>query len=122
MVSLKEQAIINTFKRTYFSSHYRSDVNTLSFSNTTKKHQDMVYEICWWLYKQEIPFFTTVKMKSGYCPDIVVPFGLPKKIIEVRHSEKEKQTRLKDVRIPEDLKDEIVYVDASKIFDPKMIL
>lgn len=82
----------------------------------------MVYEICWWLYKNGIPFVTEPILKSGYNPDIMTPIGMPKKVIEVRCSETDKLTKAKEVRIPDELIDEIIYVDAGQKFTEKLIL
>lgn len=112
---------LNDFKNKYFSPYYRADWNVIHLSGTSKKHQDMVYEICWYLYTNKIPFITEPILKSGYNPDIVVPIGLPKKIIEVRHSENEKLTKAKEIRIPEELLDDIIYVEADQYFTEKLI-
>lgn len=81
----------------------------------------MVNEVCWWLYTNNIPFATEVVFKSGYNPDIICPTHV-RPIIEIRHSERDKQTLEKFNRIPDDLADQIIYVDTNKEFEEKMIL
>lgn len=119
MINQKE---LNEFKNKYLDLSYRTDWNKINLSGTSKKHQDMVYEICWWLYSNKIPFITEAKFKSKYKPDILVPYGLPKKIIEVRKSEKEKQTLSKLKRIPKELHNQIIYVEANQEFKSELIL
>lgn len=109
------------FTREYASPSFRVDWDKVKFTGTSKEHQDMVYEICWWLYKNNIPFATEVRFKTGYRPDIIAPTHV-KPIIEVRHSEDEEKTRSKFGNIPVDLHNKIIYVDASEEFDEKLIL
>ena len=81
----------------------------------------MVYEICWWLYQNNIPFATETTFKSGYNPDIICPSHI-KPIIEIRWSETEKKTLEKFSRIPEELHKQIIYVEAGQEFNELMIL
>ena len=101
---------------------YKSDWNKLNFSGTSKEHQDMIYEICWWLYENNIPFITEARFTTGYRPDIIVPDGLPRQIIEVRHSEGSRQSVEKFSRTPEELLNEIIYVEAGQKFKKELIL
>ena len=81
----------------------------------------MIYEICWWLYKNNIPYSTNAEFKFRYRPDILCPTHV-KPIIEVRYSETKKQTIEKFSRIPEELINDIIYVDANQEFQEKLIL
>ena len=82
----------------------------------------MIYEICWWLYENKIPFITEARFNTGYRPDIIVPDGLPRRIIEVRHSEGSRQSVEKFSRTPEELLNDIIYVEAGQKFFPELIL
>lgn len=109
------------FMREYADPSFRVSWNTIKLSGTSKEHQDMVYNICWYLYKNNIPFATEVRFSSGYRPDIVCPTHI-KPIIEVRHSEEDKQTNEKFQRIPEVLHNKIIYVEAEEAFYEDLIL
>ena len=113
---------LNDFKQQYLDLHYRTDWNIIHLTGTSKEHQDMIYEICWWLHENNIPFLTEARFKSGYRPDVCVPFGLPKQIIEVRCSETERESVAKFKRIPSSLEKEILYVDAKQKFKSELIL
>lgn len=84
------QKELNTFKRKYFNLSKRLIKNAIIHdSNTVTEHRRLVQDICEWLRCNNIAFYTKVFMKWGEIADIVAP-GLPRPIIEVRHSELEK--------------------------------
>ncbi len=113
--------MLNDFKRDYLSPFYKADTNKI---NLTKgdgyAHNQMVCNICVYLLENDIPFLTQARFKSGYRPDIVA-FGLPKKIIEVRNTETAKKSQEKMVRTPEELQDEIIYIDAKTEFKGELL-
>lgn len=118
----KTLKVLNEFKQKYLSLSYRVDWKPqVKFSGTSKDHQRMVFDICWWLYQNNIPFMTEAVFKSGYNPDIICPTHV-RPIIEVRHSEGDKQTLSKFKRIPDELQDKIIYVDAGEDFVEELIL
>lgn len=117
----KDLVKVSYFTRKYSDPSFPVRWGTVNFSGTSKEHQDMVYEICWWLHKNDIPFATEVRFESGYRPDIICPTHI-KPIIEVRHSEEDKQTMSKFARIPEELQQQIIYVEAGQPFNEKLIL
>lgn len=84
-------------------------------------HNRMVFDICEYLLKEGIEFTTQAEFKTGYIPDIVCPNHI-KPIIEVRNTETEERTNAKKIRIPKELQDKIIYVDATIPFDKKLIL
>jgi hypothetical protein len=116
----KDQAKINDFVRRYVDRSQVIHWNTIKLKGTSKTHQDMVYNVCWWLYKNGITFSTEVKFRTGYTPDIVCPTYV-KPLIEIRYSESDERTAEKYERIPAELIDQIIYVDANKPFTEKMI-
>lgn len=113
----------NDFVRDYVDINYRHDINRVRIiSSDSYEHNLMIFEICYWLKKQGIPFMTQVRFKTGYRPDIVIPVGHIKQIIEVRHTEDWKKTESKLKLIPKELKEEIIYVKAQQNFNEKLIL
>ena len=117
---MSDQKKINDFVRQHVDKGQVIHWNSLKFTGTSKEHQDMVYNICWYLYQHDIPFATEVSFKSKYNPDIICPTWI-KPIIEVRHSENDKRTLEKFVRIPNELSNQIIYVDSTKAFVDWMI-
>lgn len=121
--SKNKQAELNDFKRMYLSPLYRADWNKINLSAAdSPEHNLMVCKICVYLVHRNIPFLTQARFRSGYRPDIFVPTGLPKKIIEVRYSETEKRSQAKNEYIPDVFLNEIMFVDAKQEFNEKMIL
>ena len=87
---------------------------TMRFDQQKKaddSHRRMIFEICNWLYKNNVPFATSVTFKSGYKPDIICPTHI-KPVIEVRATETEFQTIAKMDKIPAMLQNEIIYVSV----------
>ena len=117
----KVQEAVNDFGRAYFTHKRVIHWNTVKFTGTDRKHQDMIYEICYWLYEQGIPFATEAEFTTGYRPDIVCPTHIIP-IIEVRNTETDKRTTEKFGRIPDELVGEIIYVDADQEFSEELIL
>lgn len=116
----KQMKVINSFKKNYLKTGQMVCWNYVKYSKTSKTHQDRVNDICWWLYSNGIPFATETEFRTGYNPDIICP--TINKIIEVRYSEREKETRKKEVLIPEELKEWVVLNDSKKPFDYKDLL
>ncbi len=117
-----QQKLMNDFKRDYLAPYYRTDWNKINISKADSyEHNLMVCKICLHLLYNDTPFLTQATFKSGLRPDIVVPFGLPKKILEVRASETEDRSIEKFSRIPEELHEEVLYVDAYEEFRPELL-
>lgn len=111
----------NDFAREYFDPMRVTHWNRIKPTGTSYEHYMMVSKVCWWLYKNGIDFCTEAKFKTGYEPDIVCPNHI-RPIIEVRFSETDKETMSKFVRIPDELQNQIIYVDADKEFEEELIL
>ena len=111
-------------RRKYISPFFRREFNKINLSKADgRKHNEMVCMICCWLLDHDIDFITQARFKQNrYRPDIFVPVGLPKMIIEVRNTETQRQSLNKMPNIPEELREEIVYVDAHAEFNEKMVL
>lgn len=120
MITKKQYEVLNSFKRTYLKPGQLVNWNYVKFSKTSKSHQDLVNEICWWLYSNGIPFATETEFKSGCNPDIICP--TIQKIIEVRHSEKLEDSNRKIYKLPEELRNQVIYFDTKETFDYKKIL
>jgi hypothetical protein len=87
------QQELNTFKRKYLKTNKKLIANAIIHdSNTVTEHRRLVSDICEWLRSNNILFYTKVYLKCGEIADIVVP-ELPRPIIEVRHSELEKNKK-----------------------------
>jgi len=88
MLTQKE---INNFERMYFDPYKKRQKGILVFDgNSCLEHKQLIIDICMWATKQKLTFYTRVYLKGGEIADIVIP-ELPRPIIEVRHSEKEKE-------------------------------
>jgi hypothetical protein len=111
-------------RRKYISPFFRREFNKINLSKADgRKHNEMVCMICCWLLDHDIDFITQARFKQNrYRPDIFVPVGLPKMIIEVRNTETQRQSLNKMPNIPEELREEIIYVDAHAEFNEKMVL
>jgi hypothetical protein len=120
-VTKKQLDAIKSFEKDYIDRRYKPQWNVVKFSSTSYEHQRTVFDVCWWLYKNNIPFATETVFTSGYNPDIICPTHI-KPVIEVRYSEKDKNTIEKFSRIPEELHNKIIFVDANKTFDEKDLL
>ncbi|MDP2692198.1 MAG: hypothetical protein Q8O88_01000 [bacterium] len=120
----KQRNIIREFETRYLDNQYKIDWNTIKLSRADGyKHNQMVANICVWLCHSNIPFATQCRFrKTSYRPDIICPLGIPKPIIEVRNTETEKRSKAKQIRIPAELHNSIIYVDANQPFKEEMIL
>ena len=122
-LSSKERQRLKEFVDTYLDKRYKMDWNVIKLSKADgKAHNQMVANVCIWCIHNDIPFLTQCRFNSGYRPDIICPVRLPKPIVEVRNTETEKESKAKEVRIPEALKASIVFVDANQEFKDKLIL
>ncbi len=119
-LSRNQSIIVNSFKKNYLKTGQLICWNYAKYSKTSKEHQDRVNDICWWLYSNGIPFATEVDFKTGANPDIICP--TIHKIYEVRHSEKEETSKKKLLKLPEELRDWVVYNDTDKEFNYKDLL
>src|SRR3990167_6385519 len=100
------------FVRKYCDYGYRIDWDVIKFSKAdSSQHNLMVASICDWLLRNNIPFLTQMRFKTGYKPDILAPTHI-KPIIEVRASETPKKSSEKEIRIPAELQGEIIFVDC----------
>ena len=117
-----EQKRLNDFKRNYLDPYYKLDWNKINLSKSDGlAHNKMVCDVCVYLLTNNIQFLTQPRFVSGYRPDILVPHGLPYKIIEVRNTETEKKSKEKMCRTPEELQNEILYVDVPLFLEQDFI-
>ena len=122
-LSIKEKQCINEFVNKYLDKNFRIDWNVIKLSRSDSyEHNKMVSDICLWLFHNNIPFTTQCRFNTQYRPDIMCPIRHIKRIIEVRHTETDKRSFEKFTRIPEELQNEIIYVDAKQIFKQELIL
>ena len=85
-----KQKEINTFKRKYFDSGYKANQNVIRDDpNTTPEHRELLHRVCEWASTNKYIFYTRVFTKMGEIVDLIIP-GLPRPMIEIRHSEKKK--------------------------------
>ena len=85
-----KQKELNDFKRKYFNlSIRRYQGHIVHDPGTSHQHRELVNRVCEWLNDNKYIYFTRVHLKEGKIADIVAP-ELPRPIIEVRHSELEK--------------------------------
>ena len=111
MVFIVKQQDLNNFKRKYFNLSKRLIKNGIFHdSNTVPQHRMLVSSICEWLMQRKITFYTRVFMKTGEIVDIVAP-ELPRPLIEVRHSELEKNKKYS-----EEYDHLRIFVDSSDMF------
>lgn len=119
--TFRDQELINIFRRKYLDNRRVFHWNRIKPTGTSYEHFRMVCEICWWLHKNNIPFCTEAQFSSRYCPDVLCPSHV-KPIIEVRSSESNEESDAKFARIPTELHDKIIFVEANEEFSEKMIL
>lgn len=118
----KQQTNLNEFTRKYLNPMKKTYWNKITMISGGKRHQEIVTKICLDLaYEFKVPFATEPTFKTGYKPDIMCPIGRPYKIIEVRYTETEKETKAKESKIPEELKNQILYVEAKQEYNIKLI-
>lgn len=87
MLNQKE---MNSFERLYFDPYKKRQAGIIVFDgNTSIEHRQLVIDICNWAFRSNMTFYTRVHLKGGEIADIVIP-ELTKPIIEVRHSEIDK--------------------------------
>ena len=118
----KQNKQIKEFVDMYVDKKYKVDWNVIKLSKANgQAHNQMVATICVWCIHNDIQFATECHLVGNYRPDVIVPFGLPVRIIEVRNSETERRTQEKMGRIPKDLQVQIAYVNANQPFNEKSI-
>ena len=121
-LSLKEIKKIKEFEDKYLDKNFKVEWNKIILRRCDSyEHNKMVSDICLWLFHNNIPFATQCRFISKYNPDIIVPINHIKCIIEVRATETDKKTFEKFSRIPKELQDQIIYVDAKQEFNSKLI-
>lgn len=120
---MDRERIIRDFFRRYVDTHFKNPRDTIRLSSgNTDAHNMRVCEVCVVLLKNKIPFYTEVKLKCGLRPDIVCPTHV-KQIIEVMATETLKSYQESKLpKLPEELEDEVLVIEAHKPFEPKMIL
>lgn len=102
---------LNTFIREYLDARKLNKQGAIVFDpRTTEEHNRLVCEVCLWLKRNNLIYYTRVYTKLGEIVDIVVP-ELPRPFIEVRVSEEEKKKEY----CPE-YNDLRIFVDASDPF------
>ncbi len=114
---------INAFFRHYVDKSYKNprDMIRLSRANSWQ-HNMRVCQVCCWLLKEGIPFWTEVRFKCGWKPDIVCPTHI-KQVIEVFGTEtRESFNKQKLPVIPGELASEIIFVDAKAKWSEELIL
>lgn len=112
---------IKEFENKYLDKRFKIDWNKIRLSRADGyNHNLMVASICVWFLHNNINFATQPRFKSGYRPDIIC-FPHVKNIIEVRNTETERRTKTKLRRIPKELVDNIIYVDAKQKFSEGLI-
>lgn len=122
-LTTKEKKRIGDFQKKYLDKSYKIDWNTIKLSKADgEAHNIMVANVCIWCIHNDIPFVTQCRFITGYRPDILCPIRMPKYIVEVRNTETEKESNAKLVRIPAELQNSIIYIDANKPFIEKMLL
>lgn len=78
------------------------------------EHDEAVHRVCHALAQRGIPFATEVPLKCGNYLDIACPTHV-KQIIEVMKSESETFMTKKILRMPEELRKEVLILHAEKV-------
>lgn len=114
---------LREFQDRYFEPGYKNVLDDIRLSKAnTFAHNLRVCAICCYLLSQGIPFYTEVKLKCSLRCDIVAPTHIIK-LIEVLHTEtSEKFIKLKEYKLPEELKQEYVLVHTKDKFNPKIFM
>jgi hypothetical protein len=105
----------NDFKRIYFNNSYRvNEGHIVLHKSDGKKHNNLINNICLeLLYEPNVRFVTQQRFKTGSRPDIFFVRGMHPFIIEVRDSETKEKSDSKLEKLPEELRDCVIYVDVG---------
>lgn len=114
---------IREFQDKHFEPGYKNNLNEIRLSKAnTFIHNIRVCAICCYLLSQDVPFYTEVKLKYGLQMDVCTPTHVVK-LIEVLHTETtEKFIKLKEFKIPNELKREYVLIHTKDKFNPKTFM
>jgi len=107
-----EQEIINDFVRRYVDRSFRVYWNKMSFElKNGFAHDQAVFRCCRALHLLGVPFATEVRLRCGNVADIVCPTHI-KPLIEVLASETDFSLSKKLLRLPEELRGEVLLLRA----------
>ena len=88
-MNTKQNKQIRDFFRQYVNPRFKTDLNVVKLSKAnTLQHNIKLACVCCVLLKNNVPFYTEVRLKNGLRPDIVCP-TLSSPILEVLHTETE---------------------------------
>ena len=118
---------INTY--TYFITNYvdnikyRTDEGKIKLSKADGyKHNIRVCEICCKLIQEtNTKFICQPRLKCGSRPDIIFFRGEEIFIVEVRNTEKDKRSKEKINKLPKELRQLIIYVEANKPLEEELV-
>ena len=104
------------FVNTYVDKHYKIDEGKIKISKSDGyKHNIRVCEICCKLIQEKnIKFITQCRLKGGSIPDIVFFRGNIPYVVEVRNTENDRRSKKKIEKLPYELREFVVYIDANK--------
>jgi len=121
-LSSKDQEIVNAWFRHYVNRSHKTVMNAVRLSaEHTDEHRKAIFEVCNYLLKEGIPFWTEVRLNCGCIPDIVCPTHI-KPIIEVLCSETPQMfEELKLPKYPVELQNSFIFVNAKVPFEERFV-
>ena len=121
-LSPKDQEIVNAWFRHYVDRSHKTVMNAIRLSaEHTDEHRRSIFEVCNYLLKEGIPFWTEVRLHCGCIPDIVCPTHI-KPIIEVLCSETPQMfEELKLPKYPVELQKSFIFVNAKVPFEERFV-
>jgi len=118
----KVQQEVNKWARENLDPMFRPHWGAIKVSKAnTYEHNLMVCKVALALLDEGIPFCTEARLKCGTRPDIIAPTHI-RQYIEVLWSETPEDFYAKKAhKMPEELLRGVLFVDAAKDFEPKML-
>jgi len=113
---MKNQSFYRNFINNYFDKHYKRDEGKINVSKADGKiHNLIVCAICVNLLEEtNTTFITQARLRCGVRPDVLFFRGNQVFIVEVRHTENEKESGEKLKKLPEELREFVIYIDCNK--------
>ena len=123
---MKKFDALKYFVDNFVDRNYRIDLGKIKISRADRyEHNIRVCEICCKLIEEKnTNFICQPRLKRRYGngrPDIVFNIGNVIYLVEVRYTETDKRSKDKLDKLPEELRDYIVYIDAKKPLEEEMV-
>jgi len=112
---MKSQSFYRNFINSYFDKYHKVDEGVIKLSKADGNiHNILVCGICVKLLSEENTIFITQARLKGCRPDVIFFRGNQVFIVEVRDSETDKKSIEKLEKLPEELREFVIYIDANK--------